>query len=214
MDIIGLDVIGSTVEGNRDNVLVIPNMYDEVNRKINENRIIILNEEVNDCIVDNYVPFMLQWNYEDLGVPVEERKPIKIFINSIGGDPDAGQALIDTVILSKTPVYTIGMGSVMSSAYLIYLSGHVRYSYPNTKYLQHEGELGVRGSTSKARDTMRFYQDNEKDIKNFILSRTKIDSDLYDDNFEREWYMTTKKAKELGVVQKILGVDAELDEIL
>lgn len=212
MDLI--ETIGLTTGNSIENLPVVPNIYDEVNRKLNTNRTIIINEGIDDCIVENYMPFIIQWNREDRWIPVDKRKPIKIFINSRGGDPEAGQALIDAIMLSKTPVYTIGVGVVMSSAYLIYLSGSVRYSFPNTKYLQHEGELGVSGSTSKARDTMKFYQDNEKSIKDFVTSRTNIDSDVYDRNFEREWYMTTENAKELGVVQKILGVDAELDEIL
>ena len=76
MDLI--ETIGLTTGNSIENLPVVPNIYDEVNRKLNTNRTIIINEGIDDCIVENYMPFIIQWNREDRWIPVEKRKPIKI----------------------------------------------------------------------------------------------------------------------------------------
>lgn len=50
---------------------------------------------------------ILQYNRIDKDTPVEQRKPIKLFIYSYGGELDAMFSFIDVVALSKTPVWTI-----------------------------------------------------------------------------------------------------------
>ena len=52
-----------------------------------------------------------------------ERTPIKLFINSYGGSVYDGLALIDVIKNSKTLVHTICVGSCMSMALWIWLSG-------------------------------------------------------------------------------------------
>lgn len=191
-----------------------PTIYDEVQRDLNEQRVLMINEAIDDCVIDNYITFILQWNIEDKDLPAGKRKPIRMFINSPGGTVSSADALIGAMLSSKTPIYTIGMGQVASAAYLIYLAGEKRYSLPHTSYLQHEGEMSIANSTTKAKDTMEFMTTSDEEVKDFIVSRTNIDPDIYDKNFEREWWMTTTMAQELGVVQKVIGKDASIDEVL
>ena len=56
-----------------------------------------------------------------------ERKPIQLFINSYGGSVYAGLALIDVIKRSKTPVHTVCIGSCMSMALWVWLSGAKRF---------------------------------------------------------------------------------------
>ena len=53
-----------------------------------------------------------------------------------------------------------------------------------------------------------------EETKDLILSRTNISEEDYDKNYEKEWWMQTVTAKELNVVQKIIGQDCEISEIL
>ena len=43
---------------------------------------------------------------------------------------------------------------------------------------------------------------------------TNIDEDFYDSHHDREFYIYADEAKELGCVDKIIGVDCDLDEII
>lgn len=47
-------------------------------------REIVWNEDIDDATIDIAL-YIKKWNEEDKGVDVNERKPIKIFINSDGG---------------------------------------------------------------------------------------------------------------------------------
>ena len=100
-----------------------------------EKRIIWLEEEVNECTLE-FVRKIIEWNREDEmnGLEPKDRKPIKIFFFSPGGDLDVNYALIDTIRLSKTPVYGINIGRCCSAAAYIYLSCHHNAGhYPHQK---------------------------------------------------------------------------------
>ena len=186
--------------------------YDVFIKEDLENRILLINEQITDVVVDEQVMCILRWNAEDRYVPVEERRPITIYLNSEGGSSFDGQALIDVMLASKTKIRTVGIGMVASMAYLIFLAGHERIGFMNTAFLQHEGEAGVSGlSASKAKETMAFFDDMEERAKQYILSRTKITEETYDKFYKREWWMYSSEAKENGVVDKIIGEDCDLD---
>ena len=78
--------------------------------------------------VDSYIRFFNKQDDED-NIPIEERKPIKIFIDSPGGDLVATFTMINAIKLSKTPVYTINIGAAYSGGFFIFLAGHKRFAY-------------------------------------------------------------------------------------
>lgn len=90
----------------------------------------ISEENINDCI---------QWIvFENL-----ERKQDKIltlYVNSMGGDLYQAFALIDIMKHSAIPIRTIGIGAVMSAAFLIFASGTKGYRYiaANTGIMCHQ----------------------------------------------------------------------------
>ncbi len=186
--------------------------YDSFIREDLENRILLINEQITDVVVDEQVMCILRWNAEDKDLPVDKRKTITIYLNSEGGSSFDGQALIDVILASKTKVRTVGLGMVASMAYLIFLAGHERIGFLNTAFLQHEGEAGVSGlSASKAKETMAFFDDMENRAREYILSRTKITEENYDKFYKREWWMFSQEAKENGIVDKIIGEDCNID---
>ena len=77
----------------------------------NENREIMI-DIVSSQIAEEVDKQIRQWNIEDednlLGISA--REPIKIYINSIGGNIKAAITILDAIKLSKTPVYTINIG--------------------------------------------------------------------------------------------------------
>ena len=188
------------------------NPYDAFVKEDLANRILLINDQITDLVVDEQTMFILRCNAEDKDIPAEKRRPIIIYINSEGGSSFDGQALIDVVLASKTKVITVGVGMVASMAYLIYLAGHERIAFANTAFLQHEGETGVSGlSASKAKETMAFFDDMEERAKQYILKRTTISEETYDKFYKREWWMYSQDAKANGIVDKIIGEDTDID---
>ena len=85
------------------------------------------------------------WNRVDdeNNVPIEKRAPIKIYIDSNGGDLDATFTMIDAISLSKTPVWTINIGCAYSGGFFTFIAGHKRFTYPHGTFLYHEGYTGT-----------------------------------------------------------------------
>ena len=50
--------------------------------------------------------------------------------------------------------------------------------------------------------------------KNFVTSHTNITPEYYEEVYRKELYLSAQEAKELGIVDYIIGEDVDLDEIL
>lgn len=164
--------------------------------------------------IEDAVRHIMQFNREDADIPVSERKPIIIYVSSNGGDVDSGFELIDVIMNSKTPVYTVNLGYQYSMGFLIGLAGHKRYAMPNAKFLLHDGNNFVLDSGAKAQDRMEFNRKMETRIKEYIIARSRLAAEEYDSKYRVEWYMFSDEAKEKGFVDYIIGEDCEIDDVV
>lgn len=180
-----------------------------------EHRRLYLNNEVDEIVIDSLVYMIMKYNREDIGKPISERKPIILYINTPGGSVSDGFGLIDAMIASKTPIYTVNQASCYSMGFLIFLAGDKRYSMMNSTFLCHDGSSFAFGSMSKIKDRLEFETvQMEKHIMDYIVSRTTISEELYKKNYKTEWYMYPDEAKENGILTHIVGVDCDIDEII
>ncbi len=180
-----------------------------------ENRRLYLNAEVDENIIDTLVYMIIKYNREDKDIPIEQRKPIILYINTPGGSVSDGFGLIDAMIASKTPVYTVNQAACYSMGFLIFLAGDKRYSMKNSTFLCHDGSSFAFGSMSKIKDRLEFETiQMEKHIMDYIISRTTISKELYKQNYKTEWYMYPDEAKKHGILTHIVGVDCDIDEIV
>lgn len=180
-----------------------------------EGRRLYINYEIEDEIFTNMVYHILRYNRLDKDKPIEERKPIILYINSPGGSVTAGFGLIDVMLQSETPIYTVNQGTCYSMAFLIFLAGHRRFAMQNSTFLCHDGSSIICDSMSKVKDRIEFETGQMTEhIKKYIMSQTNIDEKLYDDKHRIEWYMYPEEAKDNGIVTHIVGKDCKLSEIL
>lgn len=181
-----------------------------------QQRKMFLTADICQETVGDAIRHIMQINKEDAvrGLPANQRQPILLYISSRGGDVDAGFALVDAILSSETPVYVINQGYQYSMGFLIGLAGHKRYAMPHATYLMHDGSQFLCNSGGKVRDQMEFNKKLEERIKSYVLSRTKITSEMYDSQVRMEWYMFADEAKELGVADYIIGEDCSLNEIV
>ena len=145
------------------------------------------------------------WNLIDdkNNIPVEERQPIKLYIDSNGGDLVQTFIMIDSIRLSKTPVWTIGMGAVYSGGFFTFISGHRRIAYPSSSYLYHEGSTGTFGDAGKFRNYACFYEKQMAALKAHTLKFTDIDEHTYDLHIKDDWWMTAEEAIQHGICDEI-----------
>ena len=140
--------------------------------------------------------------------------PIKLYMTTNGGNVDAGFQLIDVIMSSKTPIYTINSGYWYSMGFLIGIAGHKRFSTRNARMLMHDGCHFLGDSSAKLQDQVEFQKRFDSRIKQYVISRSNITSEEYDKKFRVEWYMFADEAKERGLIDYIIGEDCEIDEIV
>lgn len=166
-------------------------------------RILWIEGEVNEDLFE-ISKHIMHYNRIDKGIPTEERKPIKIFINSPGGLLEETLAFVKLVEISKTPVWTINTSGAHSAAGLILMSGHRRFAMPNTSCVIHSGSGGVGGTYEQTVEQMKNYNILVDKMREFILSKTKIDQKLFKKNKSKDWYIYTDEMLEYGIVDEII----------
>ena len=186
-------------------------MPDMVSYYVLENdRKIYLDREIDEHVL-NIQRMILRWNMEDAGKPAEERKPIRLYIFSPGGDVDVMWSIVDTIEASETPVYTIDAGVAASAAGLIFLAGHKRYMLSRSKVVIHEGSAHMAGDAVKVMDAGESYKKMLRQMKDYILSRTQINASVLNKQKCHDWELDARYCLDHGVCDAIVG---KLSEIL
>lgn len=203
------DLLLPLLGGNNDD------LYTEIIKENLKKRVLIFNDEVNDNLIENYILHIFKWNREDKDIDPSKRKKITLIINSPGGDCMIGfGGMVNCIEQSKTPVIAVGIGLVASMAFHIYIACKERYAFKDTVLLMHDGEQSAASSGGKFKDIARFFENMDNRTKQHVLKYTNIDEEFYNDHQDREFYIYADDAKELGCVDKIIGVDCDLDEII
>jgi len=114
--------------------------YDIFSRLLND-RIVMLNDEVNDQTAGLIVAEMLYLESQD------PDKDIQFYINSPGGSVTAGMAIYDTMQYVKCDVSTICVGMAASMGAFLLASGTKgkRIALPNAEIMIHQPSAGTQG---------------------------------------------------------------------
>jgi ATP-dependent Clp protease protease subunit len=177
-----------------------------------KNRVIYVDYDIDESLLRDVGRQIIEYNRIDKGKPVEERAPIVILINSGGGCLDSTYATIAIMETSKTPIITVNLNCAYSAAGLILMAGHKRYCMPRSQVLIHSGSAqGISGNYEDIQESTKSYKKMIEEMREFIVSKTKIDKSLMKKNQSKDWYLPTSEQIELGVVDEVV---TDLDSIL
>ena len=152
-------------------------------------RIIWIDDEITPDII-GVARNIARWNMDDAGKPVEERVPIKIYINSPGGHLLPTFAVCDAIRMSKTPVYGINMHEAASAAAMLFACCHKRMAMPNAFFLLHLGSGGSAGTYQQTRAMQEDYNHKiGQMIKLYKDSLVLSDDTDFDQLIDTEWYL-------------------------
>lgn len=181
-----------------------------------ERRELFVIGEIGFSTVDEAVCMIRRYNREDKmkNIPPAERKPIFIHIFSQGGDCFSGNMLLDHILQSKTPVYTINDGIAESMAAMLFISGHKRFAFQRSVLMLHAGSLSLDADVSKAEDFVDFNKRVKEDEAEFVTFHSKLNVNEYKIHSREDWYMKAIEAKDLGMVDFVIGLDCDLDDVL
>ncbi|MDR0495907.1 MAG: ATP-dependent Clp protease proteolytic subunit [Treponema sp.] len=132
--------------------------------------------------------------------------PVRIFIDSPGGDADAGYAIFDMIRFIRPPVWTIGMGLVASAAAIIQLAApkERRVGLPNSHYLIHQPLSGIRGVATDIEIHARELDKLREKINRLIADETANPFDQVEKDTDRDYWMSAQEAVKYGLISKVI----------
>jgi len=184
-------VVESTGRGER--------AYDIFSLLLKE-RIIILGTPINDQIANLTVAQLLWLASED------SQKPIRMYINSPGGQVYAGMAIYDTMQQVECPVSTVAVGFTASFGTILLAAGKkgMRYALPNATIHLHQPLGGARGQASdiaiQAQEILRL----RSDLNNILSRHTGQTIERVQKDTDRDLYMNAIQAQEYGLIDEVL----------
>ncbi len=185
-------VVESTGRGER--------AYDIFSLLLKE-RIIILGTPINDQIANLIVAQLLWLASED------DSKPIRMYINSPGGQVYSGMAIYDTMQQVSCPVSTVAVGFTASFGTILLTAGTkgMRYALPNATVHLHQPLGGARGQASdiaiQAQEILRL----RTDLNQILSHHTGQTVERIQKDTDRDLYMTAVQARDYGLVDEVLG---------
>ncbi len=168
--------------------------------KILKTRNILLSGEINKSLGERIIRQLIL--LEDQG-----DDPIKVFIDSPGGDADAGFAIFDMMRFIKPEVIIIGMGLVASAAAIILLAApkERRIALPNSHYLIHQPLSGMRGVATEIEIHAKELDKLRRKINKLISEETGQKIDKVEKDTDRDYWMNAEEALEYGLISKIIS---------
>jgi ATP-dependent Clp protease protease subunit len=141
-------------------------------------------------------------------------RPIKLYIDTYGGDIYTTLGLVGVIESSATPVFTYYTGSAMSAGFLILISGHKRFCYKYSSLMYHQ--ISTESVGGEARKQEMDVDENRRImdiIEDIITSKTKISkrklTQIY--NQKDDWYINPEEALKLEIIDEIL-LEKEIEE--
>ena len=163
-------------------------------------RIIMLGTPINDQIANLIVAQLLYLESQD------PEAPIRLYINSPGGQVYSGMAIYDTMQQIKAPVSTVAVGFAASFGTVLLTAGAkgMRYALPHATIHMHQPLGGAQGQASdiaiQAREILRL----RTTLNNVLSYHTSQPLEQIVRDTDRDIYMTAEQAKEYGLVDEVL----------
>ena len=174
------------------------NPADALTAKFLKTRQILLTGEVNKALAEKIIRQLLI-------LEADSDEPIRVFIDSPGGDVDAGYAIFDMIRFINAPVYTIGMGLVASAGALILLASprERRIALPNSHYLIHQPLSGIKGVATDIEIHAAEIEKVRVKINKLIADETGTKLEQVEKDTDRDYWMNAEEAQKYGLIGKI-----------
>lgn len=143
----------------------------------------------------------------------ENQNPIKLFINSPGGEVNSGFFIFDCIKFIRSPVYIIGAGLVASAAALIYLAVDKEYriSLPHARFMLHQPLSGMKGVVTDIEIHAKEVEELKQLINTIIAEATDNPLKKVEKDTDRDFWLNAQEAKKYGLVNTIITHKDEMD---
>ncbi len=142
-------------------------------------------------------------------------EPIRLFINSPGGDVNSGYAIHDVIRFIKSPVIMVNAGLCASIATVINVAAKKgnRLSLPNSRFLIHQPLISghVQGQASDLEITAQQILLTRAKINRLLADETGTKLEQVEKDTVRDYWMNAEEAKKYGLMDKIITSVNEIE---
>jgi ATP-dependent Clp protease, protease subunit len=174
--------------------------FDIYSRLLRE-RIVFLQGPIDAAIANVVVAQLLHLEADD------PDKDVCLYVNSPGGEVDAGLAIYDTMRFIKPQVQTVCCGIAMSMGSVVLCGGTdgKRYSLPNSRILIHQPTGGFQGqATDIAIHAEEAIKTRER-LEALYALHTGQPLERVHADMERDNFMTPEEAREYGLIDRVIA---------
>lgn len=195
-----------TIYNEEEEAKKAPEMPDPLQEKFLKTRQIILSGEINKELADKIVRQLLILEADD------DKKTIYMYIDSPGGDVDAGFAIFDMIRFINAPVVLVGMGLIASAATLVLLAvpKENRVGLPNSRYLIHQPMSGMRGVATDIEIHAKEMEKTRAILNKLISDETGTPLDQVTKDTDRDYWLDAEEAVKYGLISKTVAKRADL----
>lgn len=133
------------------------------------------------------------------------RKPIRLEINSSGGETSAGYSIITAIENSDTPIIGYVTGNCMSMAVAIVSSCHYRMSSEYAEFMVHDVYSGVQGKYSDLNSSLEYIERVRSNYNKVLTKYTKLEKDKVDELVSKnsDHYFSPFDARVMGIIDSV-----------
>lgn len=133
-------------------------------------------------------------------------KEVMFYINSPGGEVNAGLAIYDTMQHIRSKVSTICVGQAASMAAILLAAGEPgrRFCLPNSRVLIHQPMGGVSGQASDIEIHAREILQLRVRLNEILSGHTGTSIERVSKDTERDYFMSSDKALDYGIVDEVM----------
>lgn len=137
---------------------------------------------------------------------VAPNKDIQLYINSPGGEVNAGLAIYDTMNYIQSDVSTICVGMAASMGAVLLASGQKgkRFALPNADIMIHQPSGGAQGMASDIEITAKKILETKKMLNQLLADRTGKPLETIERDTDRDRWLTAQEAKEYGLIDQVI----------
>ncbi|RHT58846.1 hypothetical protein DW766_01525 [Butyricicoccus sp. AM29-23AC] len=109
----------------------------------------------------------------------------------------------------KTPTTILVTGHAYSMGGYFLMAGYnnpnvTKKCFKHSTALIHDGSIELEGSNSKVKDTLKFTEQYEEQLKEYVLSHSKISARTYNQKKRNEWFMDSVEMLKYGLVDEVI----------
>jgi ATP-dependent Clp protease protease subunit len=164
-------------------------------------RIVFLGTPINHQVANLIVAQLLYLERED------PEKDINMYVNSPGGQVDAGLAIYDTMQLLRCDVSTICVGLAASMGTVLLTAGTPgkRYALPNSTIHMHQALGGAQGQASDIEILARELLRKNRMLREILSKHTGQPVERIERDADRDFWLDAQGAKDYGLIDEVLA---------